>query len=161
MNKNALLSYLVLCYLVLTYYVYSNYNSNSSVSNIVCNSTCKYNILFFMFLMGIGTVLYELQRNDLYSIICICIILFGIFGLVCVNETNTLHYMFASFVFIAILGFMARYCYLTNNKILISSFVFEIILFVFVLQNINESIFWWEIAYIMNFACYYLYLHFT
>ncbi len=33
-----------------------------------------------MFLMGVGTILYELERNDTYSIAIICALLIGIFG---------------------------------------------------------------------------------
>ena len=51
MNKNALLSFIILCYLLPIMFVYYNYNSNNSVSNIICDNKCKYYILVFMFLM--------------------------------------------------------------------------------------------------------------
>lgn len=160
MNKNTLLAFMILCYLLPIIFVYSNYNSNNSVSNIICDNNCKYYILFFMFLMGIGTLLYELERNDKYSQIIIYVLLIGIYGLIYVNEMHIIHYYFASLVFIAILLFMIRHCYLTNcNVVLITSLFLEIITLFYILININ-NIFFGEIIYILNFAFYYLYLHF-
>jgi hypothetical protein len=75
MDKNGLLLFMIICYAVPIYYVYFNYHSNHSVSNIICGDECKYTILFFMFLMGMGTLLYEMERNDTYSIILIGILL--------------------------------------------------------------------------------------
>ena len=161
MNKNLLLSFMLLCYLLPISFVYYNYNSNNSVSNIICNDNCKIYIFIFMFLMGIGTLLYEFERNDIYSQIIICVLLIGIYGLIYVNETYTIHYFFAFLVFISILFFMIRQCYLKNfNMILLLSLCLEIITLLFIIININKNIFYGEIIYILNFAFYYLYLHF-
>jgi hypothetical protein len=161
MNKNTLLSFMILCYLLPIYIVFYNYNSNNSVSNIICNDNCKHYILFCMFLMSIGTILYELERNDKYSQIIICLLLIGIYGLIYVNEMHLIHYFFACIVFIAILFFMIRHCYLTNyNVILVSSLYLEIFTLFLIMYNINDNIFYSEIIYILNFAFYYLYLHF-
>ena len=161
MSKNSLLLFMIICYLVPIFYVYYSYNSNNSVSNIICNDNCKHHILFFMLLMGIGTMLYELERNDHYSKVLICILLIGIYGLIWVNETNNIHYFFALLAFAAILFFMLRHCYLTDcNSILLSSLFLQIFMLLFIIININENIFYGEIVYILNFAFYYLYLHF-
>jgi hypothetical protein len=161
MNKNILLSFMILCYLLPIMFVCYNYTSNNSVSNIICDNNCKHYILFFMFLMGIGTLLYELERNDKYSQIIICVLLIGIYGLIYVNETHLIHYYFAVVVFVAILFFMIRQCYLTNcNVILTSSLCLGIITLFFILTNIHDNIFYSEVIYILNFAFYYLYLHF-
>ena len=161
MSKNSLLLFMIICYLVPICYVYYNYNFNNSVSNIICNDNCKHHILFFMLLMGIGTMLYELERNDRYSKFLIGTLLIGIYGLIWVNETNNIHYFFALLAFIAILFFMMRHCYLTDcNLILLSSLFLQIFMLLFIIININENIFYGEIVYILNFAFYYLYLHF-
>jgi hypothetical protein len=161
MNKNVLLSFMILCYLSPILFVYYNYNSNTSVSNIICDNNCKNYILFFMILMGIGTLLYEFERNDVYSQLFIFILLFGIYGLICINETYTIHYFFAFLVFISILSFMIRHCYSKHcDSILLSSLCFEFFMFFFIMIHINENIFYGEIIYILNFAFYYLYLHF-
>ena len=161
MNKNTLLAFMITCYLVPICYVYFTYNSNTSVSNIICNDDCKHYILFFMLLMGIGTLLYEFERNDTYSQIAISILLIGIYGLIYVNEKNKIHYIFAGLAFMAILFFMIRHCYVIGcNSILLSSLILEILVLFIILSNINENIFYGEIVYILNFAFYYLYLHF-
>lgn len=161
MNKNTLLTFMLLCYLIPILIVSYNYNSNNSVSNIICDETRKHYILFFMFLMGVGTLLYELERNDKYSQIIICLLLIGIYGVVYINEAHITHYFFASVVFIAILFFMIRHCYLTTcNIILMSSLYLEILTLFLIVININDNIFYGEIIYILNFAFYYLYLHF-
>lgn len=161
MNKNVLLSFMILCYLSPILFVYYNYNSNDSVSNIICNNNCKNYILFFMVLMGLGTVLYELERDDIYCQLIIGTLLIGIYGLICINETYTIHYFFAFLVFIGILFFMIRQCYLNNcDTILISSLYLEIIVLFYIIINLNDNIFYGEIVYILNFAFFYLYLHF-
>ena len=66
MNKNAILLFMIICYLLPIMFVYYNYTSNNSVSNIICNNKCKHYIFIFMFFMGIFTLLYELERNDIY-----------------------------------------------------------------------------------------------
>jgi len=162
-KKNGLLAFMLLCYLFPILFVYYNYNSNNSVSNIICNDNCKNYILFFMGLMGIGTILYELERNDTYSQILIYILLIGLYGLIYIDETFTVHYIFAFQVFISILLFMIRQCYLTYcNMTLLSSLVLQVLtlLSIIILFYIDESIYYAEIVYILNFAFYYLYLHF-
>jgi hypothetical protein len=159
MNKNVLLFCMIICYLLPIYYVYNNYYLNNSLSNIICNNNCKYYILFFMFLMSIPTLLYEIERNDKCSIFLISILLLGIYGLILIDETNIIHYMFASIVFIVILTFMIRHYYITNNIILFVSLILQLFLLLLVIININKNIFYGEILYILNFAFYYLYLH--
>lgn len=160
MNKHYLLLFMIGCYIIPISYVYYQYNSNPSVSSIICDDNCKHVILFYMFLMGGGTLLYEIERHDTWSIIIISILLFGIYGLTCINETSTIHYIFATIVFIAILSFMVRHYCLTNCNILLLSLSIEIALALFVIINIYENIFYGEVLYILNFAFYYIYLHF-
>ena len=161
MNRHILLSCMIFFYLLPIYYVYFYYSSNHSVSNIICNQQCKHHILFFMGLMGIATLLYEFERNDGYSTLLISILLIGIYGLICIHEENQLHYWFAFLVFIAILFFMLRHCYLTScNSILFSSLLIEIAVLIYIILNIHKNIFYGEVIYIVNFAFYYVYLHF-
>jgi len=163
MNLNFLLGFMLFSYLLPILFVFYNYNSNNSVSNIICNNNCKNYILFFMVLMGIGTLLYEYERNDFYSQIIICILLSGLYGLIYINESHKIHYFFAFLVFIAILFFMIRHCYLKKcNSILLLSLYFEIVALLVIMIDINKNtnIFYSEIFYILNFAFFYLYLHF-
>jgi hypothetical protein len=160
-NKNYLLLFMIFCYMIPIYYVYYYYNKNYSVSSIICNEKCKHIILFFMILMGIGTFLYEVERNDTLSILFISILLINIYLLILTNEKNMLHYVFAFFIFATILFFMIRHCYLRKcNNILLLSLLLEIVLLVAMIVNIQGNIYYYEISYILNFAFYYLYLHY-
>ena len=161
MDKNGLLLFMLICYAIPIYYVYSNYRSNHSVSSIICSDECKYHILFFMLLMGIGTLLYEMKRKDTYSTLFIGILLIGIYGLLFMNESHTIHYFFAFLVFLSILLFMIRHCYVTGcNIVLSSSLVVAIITLLCIVAQMNQNIFYGEIMYLINFAFFYLYLHF-
>jgi len=161
MNKHILLFLMILFYLTPIFYVYYYYNANNSVSSIICNENCKYIILFFMVCMGIATICYELKRNDYCSLSIICLLLISIYGLIYINENNSIHYIFAFIVFIAILLFMIWHCYLLGcNNILLSSLFLEILLLVFICMQMNKNIFYGEVLYIVNFAFFYLYLHF-
>jgi len=165
MNKNYLLFFMIVCYLTPIFYVYYYFNSGNSVSvsNIICDDNCKHSVFFFMFLMGIGTLLYEIERNDFYSIMLICFLLFGIYGLISIDETFMMHYFFASLVFISIFIFMVRHCCVTRaNMVLLSSLVLQLVALLFVAVNLyrGDNIFYGEVIYILNFAFYYLYLHF-
>ena len=114
-----------------------------------------------MLFMGIGSLLFELERNDNYSIILICLIFIGIYGLVCINETSIIHSMFTFLVFTSILCFMIRHCYLKKYNItLLFSLFLELLMMIFIIINMNNNIFYSEIIYILNFAFYYLHLHF-
>lgn len=159
MNKNVLLSFMIGCYILPILIVCYQYQSNPSVCNIICNETCKYSVLFFMGLMGVGTLLYEWERNDRCSQVCICVLLIGLYALICVNESHSIHYVFAFLVFTAILCFMIWHCYLTGNMVLAASLFVQILVLLIVVSKMNETIFYPEVIYILNFAFYYLYLH--
>ena len=90
MNKNIILILIIICYLFPIIFVYKKYNSNNSLSNIISNDNNKNFVLFFMFLMGIMVILYEFERNDLYSQILISILLIGLYSLIYINETYTI-----------------------------------------------------------------------
>lgn len=168
LTKDCLLLFMLACYLTPIIIVYYNYNSNSSVSNIICNENNKNIILFFMLLMGGGTILYEFERNDNISIILICFLLIGIYGLVCIydnraNARNYIHYIFAFLVFITILCFMIRHSYNIYSNLLSFSLLLEIIALLFIIVTLTENdtrFFWGEIFYILNFAFFFIYLHF-
>ena len=86
-----------------------------------------------------------MSLSDIFSIpflicISICVLLIGIYGLIYVNETHIIHYYFAFLVFIAILFFMIRHCYLTNcQSILILSLYFEIVALLIIVIDINKN----------------------
>lgn len=133
-----------------------------------------------MFVMAIFTVLYEHQRCEMYlnsarwSLSAIVVLLLGIFGVIYVPETNPVHYIFAAAAFFAIIGFMAWHtCWHTisdnlrlsdpisdNLRLLLyAQILFMTLTIIGVLQD--APIFAVEALFLMNFAVFYLYLHFN
>ena len=125
-----------------------------------------------MFVMAIFTVLYEHQRCEMYlnsarwSLSAIIVLLLGIFGVIYVPETNPTHYLFAGAVFLAIIGFMVGHtCHdnlrLSDNirLLLYAQILFMVLTVIGVLQD--APIFAVEALFLMNFAVFYLYLHFN
>ena len=108
-NKHSLLCLMIFCYIIPILYVCFYYQSNHSVSNIICNVNYKTCILCFMILMGLFTILYEVERNDFVSILSISILLGCIYGLIIFDESYNLHYIFAVVVFVMILLFNIRH----------------------------------------------------
>jgi hypothetical protein len=51
-----------------------------------------------MVLMGIATMLYEFERNDIYSQILVFLILIGIYFLLLYDETYKIHIFFAGLI---------------------------------------------------------------
>ena len=164
LNKHYLLLFMMKCYIIPYYYIYSHFKNNFTISNVLNNHLNK-NILFFdLFLLSISTILYEIiYRKDFYSLIFIFLLLLSIFPVIIINENNIFHYIFAFQVFISILCFMTRNCFLSKNYTLLFISLFsEYWLFFSIALNINKNknIFYSEFYFIINFAFYYLYLHF-
>ena len=109
--------------------------------------------------------------NKHISILSITVILIGIFGVITVPETNELlHYTFAGAVFFSIIAFMVVHCnecksslqfaeYYSNLRILLYiQLLFLTITIIGVLTSV--PIFYIEVLFIVNFAVFYLYLHY-
>jgi hypothetical protein len=129
-----------------------------------------------MFVMAVFTVLYEHQRCVMYmnsswwSLSVIVILLLGIFGVIFVPETNPVHYIFAAAAFFAIIGFMTWHTYYESSSgpdsisdnlriLLYAQILFMVITVIGVLQD--APIFATEVMFLMNFAVFYLYIHFN
>lgn len=163
MNRDELLLFMIFCYIAPILYVYYNNTDHNSISTIICDENCKHMILFFMVLMGVGTVLYELERDDPISTILISLLLISIYGLICINEKNIIHYIFAFVAFITILCFMFRHA----EDVLFILLLIEVALALYIVFHMKSNgtkhdkyFLWSEIAYVVNFAIYYIYLHF-
>jgi hypothetical protein len=82
-------------------------------------------------------------------------------SLICIPEYNFTHYIFAGLLCAVILGFMIQQTLLKNfPKILSASLCVEFLLLFIIVENIRDNIFISEVLYILNFAFYYIYLHF-
>jgi len=155
---------MLLSYLVPIFYIYLHTNDDDpSVSHVICKDNCQYVILLGMIAMGIFTIYYELNRSDKKSFISIICLLVGIYGVILYdNKTNEkLHYFFATIVFLSIFYFMKHHCYETKSIILILLFFIQILFLLFLLLNFsNNNFFISEVGLILNFALFYIYLHF-
>lgn len=162
-SKHILLFLMLLSYLTPIFYVYCHtYESDPSVSHVICKENCQNAILLGMIAMGVFTIYYELIRSDKRSFISIICLLVGIYGVIIYhNEKHEkLHYFFATIVFLSILCFMIHHCYETKSVILSILLSIQIILLVFLMINFCNTIFMQEVGLILNFALFYIYLHF-
>jgi hypothetical protein len=107
-----------------------------------------------------------------WSLSAIIVLLLGIFGVIYVPETNPVHYIFAAAAFFAIIGFMSWHTWWHDLRIsdnlrlsddlrllLYAQFLFMVVTVIGVLQD--APIFAVEALFLMNFAVFYLYLHFN
>lgn len=165
-NKNILLLCMLISYIIPIIFIFLNYSCNNSVSNIICKQEFKNIILTSMIIMGFFTILYELRRKDKLSLVLVSLLLLGIFGVICTNESINIHYLFAGIVFLSIIGFMINQCCMNNkknksNKVLNFLLFIQSILLIVTIINIKTNIFFLEVFFILNFAIFYLYLHFN
>jgi hypothetical membrane protein len=164
MSKNLLLLIALVIYLIPIIYIYIFYDNNNSISSIISDEKSKYIILFFMLLMGLAIILYEHNRNNIYSLVTISILLLSIYGLIYFNEGHVYHCIFSCIAFFSIILFMCIICIninIKNSNILPILLLIEIILFIFILKEYNNgSIFLYETFYLLNFAIFYLLVHF-
>lgn len=155
--KNTLLSLMLISYLVPILYVYFHCKESPSVSHVISKNECQQAIMLGMISMGIFTILYEINRKDIYSLLWIMCVLVGIYGVIFINENNQLHYLFASLVFFGILGFMRHHYRRKKCNILYTLLIIELLLLP-VLMNC-QYFFVAEILLILNFAVFYLCIH--
>lgn len=184
MNQTTILGSMLLAYIVPVAFVYYKYNiaaSTRSISSIITSEEpfiyiaplvqTRYFIGTCMLIMAIFTVFYEYQRcfaymnSHFWSLTAIVILLVGIFGVIFIPEQNPTHYFFASAAFLAIFGFMTAHTLLssgcTHDNLRILLYVQLLFMVVTVIGVIQDAaIFAAEALFLMNFAIFYLYLHF-
>jgi hypothetical protein len=160
MIHHVLLFAMIISYSIPIIYVYQKFQANTTLSDIICDESCKNTILYSMFVMGFFNILYELQRNDIESIIYILIILFSIYRLL-ENGVETLyHFLYAGICLFCIFFFMVHHTFLTNSKILFLFTLFNYGIILFMITMIQEDIIICECAFLLFFALFYIYLHF-
>ena len=151
-TANVLLGCMLVVYLIVIYLVYCNYNNSNTVSCIV---TKNRTIFGLMILMGILTLLYEYHRNCKYSFTIITGILIGIYGLLLYDTHTKVHYAFAGLTFVGILLFMTLHA---KNKFLMTLLFLEFVFLILCLAK--KALFCVETLFILNFAVFYLSLHY-
>jgi hypothetical protein len=158
-KKHFILLFMLLAYVVPIAYVFFAYGgANHSVSQIICSESCQHIILLSMAVMGWFTLWYEYERGDIISMKYISLLLVGLYGLLCLDESYTLHYLFATCVFASILGFM--YHHWNRGRLFTGLFLLQFAVSIAMLYCMNGDIFLPEVILIANFAVYYLCLHF-
>ena len=163
MNKHVLLFLMIIFYIIPIYLVYNHYDSSESVSQIICDDNHKYIVFSCMVLMGFVTLLYEYNRYDFVSFWVIVMMLICIYGVIFIDESLLIHYIFAGSVFGLIYLFMSHHIIIKKWSIaLYLSFFFAFILGYNILSSkpTEKKFLYCEIYYILNFAFFYLYLHF-
>ena len=119
-----------------------------------------------MLLMAVFTIAYEYQRPQ-WSLFAIIALLIGIFGVIFIPEHDSAHYIFAATAFFAIVGFMVGHTYYADTDtaadtlriLLYAQFLFMVVTVIGVIQD--APIFASEVLFLLNFAVFYLYLHYT
>jgi hypothetical protein len=160
MLKHVLLIAMFISYSFPIMYVYNQFLTEDTLSDIICNEECKNDILFFMIIMSIFTIIYEIIRNDIESIIYISIILISIYGLLQNGVESIRHYIFAIFCLLCIFCFMVHHSYKTNSIILIFLTIFSYLIILCMILFIQNDIIICECLYILCFGLFYIYLHF-
>ncbi len=184
MNQTNILGSMLLAYIAPVAFVYYKYNiavNTRSISSIITSEEpflefaplfqTRYFIGVCMLIMAIFTMFYEYQRcftymnSQFWSLAAIIILLCGIFGVIFIPEQNPAHYVFAAAAFIAIGWFMTAHTFLSsgcnhdNLRILLYvQLLFMVVTVIGVIQD--AAIFVAEVLFLMNFALFYLYLHF-
>lgn len=186
MSPNVLLTLMLASYavpIVFVYFKYAAYAADSSacrsISSIITSTEpfclftqfqTRYFIALCMLTMAGFTVLYEIQRPrecKRWSLAAILVLLCGIFGVIFVPEQNPTHYIFAAAAFFSIIGFMMGHTFYGNigsvaenlRILLYAQFLFMVITVCGVIQD--APIFIVETLFLLNFAMFYLYLHYT
>ena len=162
------LIYMLFSYALCIYFLYDAYQSqcHSSISGIVQDENCQKNILFSMGLLAGFTLLYEIGRECFHSFLSILGLLIGIFGVIFIEETQEIHYLFGFLAFISIFGFMF---WNTWKHSITSSFLFPFFAIFYasfismiycLIFDIKTGFFYSEITCCLIFAVFYLFLHY-
>ena len=152
------LSMMLLCYGIALCSLLCRYQSNSSVSNLLEDRVCRNIVWWAAVGLGLTTIWYEWLRRDRVSLVVMLGLLAGLIGVFMCPEGNGMHTISAFVVFGMIVLFMGYH--IKSNPVLMISFLLQCIGSVVTLYDIDNHMFWGETVLILNFAFYYLYLHF-
>jgi hypothetical protein len=188
MRPTTLLALMLAAYaipIVFVYYKYCTSAAARSISSIITSKEpfitfsenasrplhpfqTRHFIAVCMFIMAAFTIAYEYERQA-WSMFAIVTLLIGIFGVIFIPEHDQAHYIFAAAAFFAIVGFMTGHtlCISATDAddihdilriLLYAQFLFMLVTVIGVLQD--AAIFAVEVLFLLNFAVFYLYLHY-
>lgn len=160
-NIDKLLYLKLIFFLIFTAYLIGVYNNHNSISNILCNRKNNNFIILIIFLIGIFSFIYELKKNDKYSICIMCTYLISTFFVICYTPEYFEHYIFTSLVTISVFSFIIYHCYKNNSNNLMKCFILaEVILIILYFTNVINFYFV-EILFLLIFAMFICFKHFT
>jgi hypothetical protein len=157
LNKNILLFLMLISYIIPIIYIKLYFNDHESISHIISGKSC---VLIPMICMCFFTILYEILRNNILSLILIICLIIGIIGVICINIDKELHFVYAYIAFISILFFMIMHTLYLKYNILYFLLYINIFIVDYIVNNINNNIFYHEIIYLFVFGIFYIILHF-
>ena len=160
-NIDKLLYLKLIFFLIFTAYLISVYKNHHSLSYVLCNRKNNNFIILIIFLMGICSFIYELKKNDQYSICIMSTFLISVFFIICYTPEYFEHYIFASLMTICVFSFIMYHCYKNNSNNLMKCFILvEVILIILYLTNVINFYFT-EILFLFIFAMFICFKHFT
>jgi hypothetical protein len=134
--------------------------NNKSVSSIIGKTDRRF-LLYPMMVMCLLSLLYECVQFNGYCFASILVLVVGLLGVMTVDESNTLHYVFAFLCFGSIL-FYCLYCCLLFKIVYVIGIILLILSFSLGDKMMKrKSIFWEEVSIILLFAGIYLWKHFA
>jgi len=119
-------------------------------------------ILLGMISMGTFTLWYEWVRGGISSFLTILSVLVGIYGVILIEENTVVHYVFGGLIFFGMILFMVIH-YSKSPAIFGSILAIHILLSIVLMIQCfcHTDIFVCEVALVLSFAVYYLYLHYV
>jgi len=153
-NIDKLLYLKLIIFLIFIVYLICVYDNHFSISQILCNRNNNYFILFVTFLLAICSFIYELKKNDKYSMCIMFTYLISTFFVILFTPDHIEHYIFASLVTICVFSYMIYTCIINNcNNIMKFIFLLQFIIISLYVKNII-NFFWVEILFLIIFALF-------
>jgi hypothetical protein len=129
----------------------------NSISFVLCKEENQCVFLILLFLMGICTIFYEKYRKNVVSSLLLFLLIISIGTLLFFEEKSSCHLYLSYFIFICILLFMNLHK--KNHYGLYLSFLLQCVLGIWILLD-EHSFIIVEGLLLLNFAIYYICLHF-
>lgn len=158
-NKDAALFVMLIFYAVAAFAMICQYQSNSSVSHLLADQVCRKTVTIAAIGLGAATIWYEWLRKDHTSLGIMLCLLIGLIGVFMVEEGRVMHTVAACVVFVTILWFMGHHIKQTGSWVLWISFLLQLVWALLTLYYINSGMFLGEMLLLVNFALFYLYVH--
>lgn len=153
---NVLLGCMLVVYLTIIYRIADE--GVRTCKTVSCVITKNYAVFFLMIIMGVFTILYEIERKSIRSLFVMIFILVGIYGLILSNTGSLYHSIFTVITFISIIIFMIFHA---RNYILYILLFIQVLIAFLCYYYVNKiNIFYLETLFILNFAVFYLSLHY-